>query len=87
MALMSSPDARSGTYALLLRISGVVTERVAIGRRYQLSLTPGWKVYVGSAFGPGGVAARLAHHRRLAERPHWHIDALRRYAALESVWV
>jgi Uri superfamily endonuclease len=59
---------------------------VPVGRRYRLALTPGWMVYVGSAFGPGGVAARLAHHRRLADRPHWHIDFLRRYGALDAVW-
>lgn len=86
MVLTSLPDARPGTYALLLQTGWTTVERVAIGRRYQLPLTPGWRIYVGSAFGPGGVAARLAHHRRLAKRPHWHIDALRRYAALEAVW-
>lgn len=80
----SQPDARPGTYALLLRIA--TADVVAIGRRYRLPLAPGWMVYAGSAFGPGGVAARLAHHRWLAERPHWHIDDLRRHAALEAVW-
>ena len=86
MVLTSPPDARPGTYALLLQTGWTTVERVAIGRRYQLPLTPGWRIYVGSALGPGGVAARLAHHRRLAKRPHWHIDALRRYATLETVW-
>jgi len=80
----SLPDARPGTYALWLRITTANT--VTIGRRYQLPLAPGWMVYVGSALGPGGVRARLAHHRRLAERPHWHIDHLRQYAGLEAVW-
>jgi Uri superfamily endonuclease len=73
-----------GTYALLLRIATV--EVALIGRRERLPLTPGWAVYAGSAFGPGGVAARLAHHRRPVVRPHWHIDFLRRYASLEAVW-
>lgn len=78
------PDARPGTYALLLRISSA--EVALIGRRDRLPLVPGWAVYAGSAFGPGGVAARLAHHRRPAVRPHWHVDYLRRYASLEAVW-
>ncbi|MFO1424445.1 MAG: GIY-YIG nuclease family protein [Candidatus Competibacteraceae bacterium] len=81
---VARPEARPGTYALLLRIA--VTDSVPVGRRHRLALAPGWMVYVGSAFGPGGVAARLAHHRRLADRPHWHIDFLRRHAALDAVW-
>jgi hypothetical protein len=55
------PDARPGTYALVLRTT--TTAVVAIGRRHALPLTPGWMVYAGSACGPGGVAARVAHHR------------------------
>lgn len=84
MTSASEPDSRPGTYALLLRIA--TADVVAIGRRFQLPVAPGWMVYAGSAFGPGGVAARLEHHRRLADRPHWHIDALRRHAAFEAVW-
>ncbi len=80
----AQPDARPGTYALLLRIA--VAEIAFVGRRDRLPLAPGWAVYVGSAFGPGGIAARLAHHRRPVVRPHWHIDYLRRYARLETVW-
>jgi Uri superfamily endonuclease len=72
-----------GTYALLLRIA--VSGAILIGQR-PLSLTPGWAIYVGSAFGPGGLAGRLRHHRRLAVCPHWHIDYLRPYAALEALW-
>ena len=75
-------DARPGTYALLLRArSG---GRIQIGRCGSLAVRPGWYVYVGSAFGPGGLRARLRHHCRLAERPHWHIDYLRR--ALRPSW-
>lgn len=79
-----TPDRRSGTYALWLRVDSTGT--IAIGRRDRLVLTPGWLVYVGSAFGPGGVAARVAHHRHSSARPHWHIDYLRPYGALEAVW-
>ena len=75
---------RPGTYALLLRIP--TAEVALIGRRDRLPLAPGWAVYAGSAFGLGGVAARLAHHRRPVIRPHWHVDYLRRYAALDAVW-
>jgi len=39
-----------------------------------LKLKPGTYVYVGSAHGPGGVAARVGRHLRQNKRPHWHID-------------
>ncbi len=77
--------ARPGTYALLLRIDAA--GEVAVGRRHRLRLEPGWAVYVGSAFGSGGAAARLAHHRRPVVRPHWHIDYLRNHATLRAIWI
>jgi Uri superfamily endonuclease len=73
-----------GTYALVLACTRV--GRVRVGCRGFLDLRPGFYVYVGSAFGPGGLRARIAHHRRIAARPHWHIDYLRRRARLDSVW-
>lgn len=79
------PDARPGTYALLLT-TAMTMGPVRIGRQNWLTLqAPGWAVYVGSACGRGGVRARLAHHRRLAARPHWHIDYLRYYSPLEAI--
>ena len=43
-------------------------------------------LYAGSAFGPGGLAARLKHHLDVAKRPHWHIDHLRSVADVTRVW-
>jgi len=77
------PDA-PGTYALLLRCASC--RRVSIGRLEVLQLRPGWYVYVGSAFGPGGLRARISHHQRVARRPHWHVDYLRRRAQMFAVW-
>ena len=73
-----------GTYALILVSSQARCLR--IGRLGSLALRPGWYVYVGSAFGRGGVRARLAHHRKRAARPHWHVDHLRLHTRLERVW-
>ena len=77
-------DARPGTYALLLRSDSAA--RVRIGRLGMLTATRGYYVYIGSAFGPGGLAARLAHHQRPLRRPHWHIDYLRPHARLIEIW-
>lgn len=73
-----------GAYALWLTVAEPLTLRV--GRLGELHLHPGCCVYVGSALGPGGLRARLAHHARIATRPHWHIDYLRRHALLTEVW-
>lgn len=73
-----------GTYALVL--ASDEARGLCIGRLGSLALRPGWYVYVGSAFGPGGVGARLAHHRKRAARPHWHVDHLRLHTQLERVW-
>ncbi|MFQ5756087.1 MAG: DUF123 domain-containing protein [Acidiferrobacterales bacterium] len=75
---------RVGTYALVL-----VSQRsmhVRIGRTGKLETQPGFYVYVGSAHGPGGVRARIAHHQKRALRPHWHIDYLRAALELREVW-
>ena len=73
-----------GTYALILVAKE--TRCLRIGRLGSLALRPGWYVYVGSAFGPGGLGARLAHHRKRAARPHWHVDHLRLHTQLARVW-
>lgn len=75
---------RPGTYALVL--SAPSRQLVHIGRLGHVQLQPGFYVYVGSAFGPGGVCARVAHHLRTANRSHWHIDYLRAVTQLEEVW-
>ena len=81
---MSSVGQKPGTYALVLHAA---EERsVEIGRLGRLELQPGFYVYVGSAFGPGGLRARLRHHLKLATRPHWHIDYLRRATRLVEIW-
>jgi Uri superfamily endonuclease len=77
-------DARPGTYALVL--SSEKRKAIQVGKLGTLHVQPGFYVYVGSAFGPGGVRARLAHHMSLAKHPHWHIDYLRMHTTLKEVW-
>ena len=74
-----------GTYALVLRAPRTISIRV--GRLGPLDVRRGYYVYVGSAFGPGGVAARVGRHRSGAGRPRWHIDALRCVTRLVEVWI
>ena len=68
------PAGVKGAYCLALHLP----------RRVQLSLPrfgthtfrPGWYLYFGSAYGPGGLKARLARHLRREKAAHWHVDHL-----------
>ena len=76
-----------GTYALLLRLDR--SELIRVGKLGEFTFPAGWYVYVGSARGPGGLAARLARHRRRmadGKRLRWHVDYLLERARLVEVW-
>jgi Uri superfamily endonuclease len=74
-----------GTYALILNLPHPVAD-ICIGRLGRFHFPAGWYVYVGSARGPGGLAARLARHLRPLKPLHWHIDYLRAHAFPIEVW-
>lgn len=73
-----------GCYALVLALGS--TTHVDVGRLGPLELLPGYYIYVGSAFGPGGLRARLSRHWAGASRRYWHIDYLRAVSKPVSAW-
>jgi len=73
-----------GTYALLLEATAI--QDVPIGKLGVLHMRPGIYVYVGSALGPGGLAARVERHAQREKTLHWHIDYLRAETRLLAVW-
>jgi Uri superfamily endonuclease len=73
-----------GTYALVMRC--LAETKVAVGRWGEIRLESGYYTYVGSAFGPGGVRARVSRHLRQDKRRHWHLDYVRGHLAPISVW-
>ena len=73
-----------GTYLMLLECRNTI--RLSIGQLGNMVVVPGFYLYVGSAYGPGGIRARLKHHRKIATRAHWHIDYLRIVAKIRDVW-
>jgi Uri superfamily endonuclease len=77
-------ESRIGTYALVLRVDHYQT--IPVGALGKLEFQPGFYIYMGSAFGPGGLRARLAHHVSARSRPHWHIDYLRRQVDPVAIW-
>jgi len=68
-------DTLVGSYLLLLKVTDV--SKIKIGKLGELSIKPGFYVYSGSAFGPGGVSARVGRHLRRVKKLRWHIDYLR----------
>lgn len=74
-----------GTYALILNSN--CNKSIQIGKFGVLDIKPGFYVYIGSAFGPGGVKARLNHHFKITSRPHWYIDYLRKHVSIKKVWI
>ena len=73
-----------GTYALILQAARAQT--IVIGSLGTLVVRPGFYVYTGSAFGPGGLPARVGRHLRQTDVRHWHIDYLKPAAAIQEVW-
>lgn len=79
-----------GTYVLLLEndatASPVGKTSVQVGRWREIEFKAGYYLYVGSAFGPGGVRARVLRHCRSQKPKRWHIDYLRAVASPLGVW-
>ncbi len=74
---------RPGTYLLIFY--SAQSSSVSVGRLGSLELDTGYYYYIGSAFGPGGVRARVRHHHAISTKPHWHLDYLRPSLCLREV--
>ena len=73
-----------GTYVLVL--VSTAQHILQVGKLGERTLMPGFYAYVGSAFGPGGLRARVSHHLKVTDHPRWHVDYLRATARLGEVW-
>jgi Uri superfamily endonuclease len=78
-----SPD--PGAYGLLIRLPRRFLGR--IGALGQVTVPAGTYLYCGSAYGPGGLPARLRRHLRADKRLHWHVDHLTVVGLVERVFV
>lgn len=67
-------EGKKGAYILLVTLEKALP--VGAGRQKAGHLSPGTYAYAGSAYGPGGLAARLRRHFRADKKVHWHIDRL-----------
>lgn len=81
----SAIPVQPGVYLLLLHVARPLA--LEPGRLGRFVLESGWYGYVGSAWGPGGLAARVGRHLRPvgAKRLRWHIDWLTAQAPVVQV--
>ncbi|MDY0019194.1 MAG: GIY-YIG nuclease family protein [Anaerolineae bacterium] len=86
---MAAPDevltSAPGTYALGLVTSEAQT--LTIGALGPWHFPAGLYIYVGSAWGPGGLAARIGRHLHGGNHLHWHIDYLRTASRPVALWL
>ncbi|MCJ7557740.1 MAG: GIY-YIG nuclease family protein [Gammaproteobacteria bacterium] len=73
-----------GSYVLAL--SAVAARSVHAGALGERLLEAGVYLYVGSAFGPGGIKARLSRHLLGAQTLRWHVDYLRAHMLPVAAW-
>ena len=78
------PDDK-GSYILLFQAPEDFIARV--GKLGRFSFRQGAYAYCGSAFGPGGLKARIDRHIRIRKKKHWHIDYVRPRLSLEKIIV
>ena len=81
--MLDSISSQPGSYLLIF--SSTQRGSIQVGRVGTLALVHGYYLYIGSAFGPGGVRARVSHHYRISQRPHWHLDYIRPLLSLRQV--
>lgn len=84
LGINDSAPSKPGSYVLIMRLAHPTT--ITIGKLGTFEFPGGWYAYAGSALGRGGLAARLAYHRRPNKSYHWHIDYLLAHAELIEIW-
>lgn len=79
------PGSGKGVYLLVCELSE--NQEISIGKLGRFFFQKGEYLYVGSAFGPGGIGARVNHHLKISEKPHWHMDYLRKFVSIRELWL
>lgn len=77
-------DSAPGTYVVVYHSRQ--SQQITIGQWSTLQLQAGYYFYVGSAFGPGGINARVSRHWRREKSQRWHVDYLSAYCEAVGAW-
>ncbi len=63
---------KKGTYIFIFRL--LKEKRIKTRGNKEFFLSPGVYLYVGSAFGPGGIDKRVGRHLKKNKPLRWHLD-------------
>jgi len=81
--MLDGISSQPGTYLLIFHSARASS--IKVGKLGQIELASGYYFYIGSAFGPGGVRARVRHHHGISQKPHWHLDYIRPLLSLQAI--
>ena len=81
---MKATGTAKGNYILQLILEK--GKEIAVGKSKKQFFESGYYLYIGSAFGGGGVKSRLDRHLRSEKKLHWHIDYLLLETKIVSAW-
>lgn len=81
---MKATGTAKGNYILQLILEK--GKEIAVGKSKNQFFESGYYLYIGSAFGGGGVKSRLDRHLRSEKKLHWHIDYLLLETKIVSAW-
>ena len=73
-----------GAYILLIELDGAVV--VHLPKRREATLPAGRYLYCGSAYGPGGIKARVGRHMIRHKNIRWHVDQLTTAGTVLGAW-
>jgi Uri superfamily endonuclease len=74
-----------GAYVLLIHLDRKLYLHIPAFRGK--SLAPGLYAYCGSAYGPGGIRARVSRHLRTDKTMRWHVDRLTAAGRIEQAGI
>lgn len=72
-----------GTYILLIYLS--VEQKLRVGSLEEITFSPGYYVYVGSAM--GGLSGRINRYLRPRKKMHWNIDYFLQVGQLKEIFI
>ncbi len=63
------------------------SQKILIGKLGKIFFKKGYYLYIGKAFGPGGLNARIKRHLNKNTSKRWHLDYLKEFSELIFIGV